>query len=279
MLFRLFSMASVCCCALAGCSAKATFQKVPTTGRYHHDPHLVWIAPNRFLFYQAKDEEPFSFTTHLRKEVVDPSAPGRGTYRWVEKKITPGTMITDGASVPRNFWYVRGLSPWDYAQAALIHDWLFEAHHRYLAGLKGYDDYKDITLDDAADIFAECIRVNMKLGARRAAFIHKMEQQHPHDEGWQQVRDIFPDNPPSAYELWVYRWSVSSDCIVKGAEKLWKSKRNNVQVCRTILATHLGSKWFRARIEELLKSEEKIALHAQQEQVKAQDVQRPAARP
>ena len=85
---------------------------------------------------------------------MNPSAPGRGTYRWVEKTITPGTMITTGANVPRNLWYVRGLSPWAFAQAAIIHDWLLEAHHRHLAGEKGYDSYKDITIKDAADIFA-----------------------------------------------------------------------------------------------------------------------------
>jgi hypothetical protein len=253
---------------LAGCSAKATFQKAPVTGQFHHDPHLAWIAPNTFLFYQAPDEAPFSFTTHLRKEIVDPSAPGRGKYRWAEKTITPGTMITDGSSVPRNFWAVRGLSPWDFAQAAIIHDWLFEAHHRYLAGEKGYDDYKDITLDDAADIFAECIRVNMKLGAKRAAFIRKMEQVHPGDEGWKEVRKVFPDNPPSASELCAYHWSVSSDCIVKSAQKLWDTKQNNMQVCRVILGTRLGSEWFRARIAELLKSEERVALHVKREQLK-----------
>lgn len=46
--------------------------------------------------------------------------------------IQPQTMQTDGATIP---WPVRGLpgyDPWDWPAGAIIHDWLYEAHHRGL---------------------------------------------------------------------------------------------------------------------------------------------------
>lgn len=240
------------------CSTRATFKKAPTTGRISGDPHLVWIAPNTFLFYQPPGQESFSFTTHLASEKVDPAAPGRGRYRHAGLKITPGMMITTGASVPRSLWLAKGLSPWDYAQAAIIHDWLFEAHHRYLAGEKGYEQYKDITLDDAADIFAECIRKNMFLGSRRTAFIHSQQEKHPGDPAWKDIQQAFPDNRESPFALWAYHYAVSPDCIAPAARNLWQSRQNDIALCRTILTTQLGSRAFRKQIEELLETNERV---------------------
>jgi hypothetical protein len=91
--------------------------------------------------------------------------------------------ITDGASVPRNLWYVSGFAPFDFTRAAVIHDWLYEAHHRYnmavdalaaarkrhdvdainrnQADFEMYKSYAKLTQDDAADIFVECIKISM----------------------------------------------------------------------------------------------------------------------
>lgn len=47
-------------------------------------------------------------------------------------EITPQMMVTDGATIP---WPIRGLpgyDPWDWPQGAIIHDWLYETHHRGL---------------------------------------------------------------------------------------------------------------------------------------------------
>jgi hypothetical protein len=43
--------------------------------------------------------------------------------------IRPGVMYTDGGSIPRFAWGVPGYSPWGYAPAYVVHDWLFEARH------------------------------------------------------------------------------------------------------------------------------------------------------
>jgi hypothetical protein len=262
---------------LAGCSTQATFQKVPKTGRLEGEPHLEWIAPNTFLFYQPEGEKPFSFTTHKADTDVHPSAPGRGRYRFANLKIVPGMMITNGASVPRSFWHIPGLSPWDYAQAAVIHDWLFEAHHRYLAGEKGYEKYAKITLDDAADIFAECIHKNMMLAGGRTRFIQGQQKLHPGDPAWREVQKVFPDNKESAFELWAYHYAVSSDSISPAARKIWDSRTSDLGVCRTILATKLGSEAFRAKIRHLVGTSERVTRKLDEAKVRAAAM--PAARP
>lgn len=33
---------------------------------------------------------------------------------------------TDGATIPRVFWWIPGLAPFDWRKAAILHDWLWE---------------------------------------------------------------------------------------------------------------------------------------------------------
>src|SRR5262245_3406002 len=44
------------------------------------------------------------------------------------REVKPGRMYTDGGSIPRVFWSVKGFSPWGYGPAYVLHDWLFHAH-------------------------------------------------------------------------------------------------------------------------------------------------------
>lgn len=76
-------------------------------GRYA----LVPIGPCMFEYY-PDDADPFSFTS------------SDGTY------IQPPTMLTDGASVPRPFWFKKWLGPVDWLNAAVIHDAMFEEEYR-----------------------------------------------------------------------------------------------------------------------------------------------------
>jgi Protein of unknown function (DUF1353) len=70
---------------------------------------IQWTAEDRFIF------------------VPDPASPLRlRTSR--NREITPGRMYTDGGSIPRVFWSVRGFSPWGYGPAYVVHDWLFHQH-------------------------------------------------------------------------------------------------------------------------------------------------------
>lgn len=70
--------------------------------------------------------------------------------------IQPGFMYTDGGSIPRALWGVEGLSPWGYAPAYIVHDWLFEAHRC------GYVPDDRYTFDDSVDVLAEALKAIME---------------------------------------------------------------------------------------------------------------------
>lgn len=58
--------------------------------------------------------------------VPDPADPL--TYTNGALTVRPGPMPTDGGSIPRIFWSVKGFSPWSYGPAYILHDWLFFQH-------------------------------------------------------------------------------------------------------------------------------------------------------
>lgn len=74
---------------------------------------LVGGIGNPTLYRFVPDERsPFSYTTSTGLT------------------ISPTIFDTDGATTPRLAWWVRGFAPMDWVPAAIIHDWLFECHHR-----------------------------------------------------------------------------------------------------------------------------------------------------
>jgi len=75
-------------------------------------------------------------------------------------EIQPGLMYTDGGSVPKIAQVFNGLSPWGYAPAYMIHDWLFTARHCIVDGTSSaqYDRVRDVDFGDSAVILAEAIR-------------------------------------------------------------------------------------------------------------------------
>ena len=79
-------------------------------GEFGGKLEVRWIEPNNFLFIPAEND-PFYFS---RKK------DGR--------RIQPKAMYTDGGSIPQLIWGVPGYSPWGYAPAYIIHDWIFVAH-------------------------------------------------------------------------------------------------------------------------------------------------------
>jgi hypothetical protein len=50
-------------------------------------------------------------------------------------EIQPFLMETDGASVPRLFWCFKWFGPFDWIDAAVIHDAMYEEHH---AGIRDW---------------------------------------------------------------------------------------------------------------------------------------------
>lgn len=71
-------------------------------------------------------------------------------------KITPGLMFTDGGSIPKMFWGIDGYSPWGYAPAYMVHDWLFVTEH-----CKDHPDAK-YSFDDSVIVMAEAMKAIME---------------------------------------------------------------------------------------------------------------------
>lgn len=115
--------------------AQFTYERTES-GKFEGSLDVRWIKPDKFIYIPSK-EDPLRFTTPDRKV------------------ITPQKMYTDGGSIPRLFWSVPGYSPWGYAPAYIIHDWLFEAHHCNIP------EYRDVTFDRSAGILAEGIKTLM----------------------------------------------------------------------------------------------------------------------
>lgn len=105
-------------------------------GEFKGKLQVRWIEPDKFLFLPDSDD-PFR-------------------YIGKNRTIQPKAMYTDGGSIPQLFWSVPGYSPWGYAQAYIIHDWIFVAHH-----CNDGDD-GDFTFDDSATILSEGIKTMME---------------------------------------------------------------------------------------------------------------------
>lgn len=72
--------------------------------------------------------------------------------------VQPSEMLTDGGSIPRPFRAWKTYSPWGYAHAFVVHDWLFEVHRCPTLGAPPVTDY---TLEDAADAMTEVMTTMM----------------------------------------------------------------------------------------------------------------------
>ncbi|WP_223434858.1 MULTISPECIES: DUF1353 domain-containing protein [unclassified Pseudomonas] len=107
-------------------------------GRFEGALDVRWIKNDYFLFVPSKDD-PFRFT------------------RSNGEVIRPGPMYTDGGSIPRFLWGVNGYSPWGYAPAYIIHDWLFVAHEC------GYPGYKDYSFKNTHIVLAEGLKAVMEV--------------------------------------------------------------------------------------------------------------------
>lgn len=98
---------------------------------------VQWYKYNRFIFIPDNDE-PLTFT------------------RSNGRTITPGQMYTDGGSIPRPLWAIKNYSPWGYAPAFMVHDWLFVMQYCK------YNGYEDYNVDVAAWIMSEVIKTLME---------------------------------------------------------------------------------------------------------------------
>jgi hypothetical protein len=121
--------------ALGGC-ASAHYARVEP-GELRGRLVVQWVDQDQFVFVPDA-EKPLTFTRH------------DGDV------ITPALMYTDGGSIPRPLWALRSYSPWGYAPAFIIHDWIFEMKRCQVTGHEKYD------LEEAAWVLAEVMKTMME---------------------------------------------------------------------------------------------------------------------
>ena len=123
--------------------AEAMFLELPwtslyetlKTGRFENVPLLAWMGPDQFRFLQPADS--------------------RYRFRYVRhdgRVLEPAAMDTDGGSIPWAITGIDGFSPWGYAPAFLIHDWLYIAHKC------GNAPDNQWTFEETALLMAECMK-------------------------------------------------------------------------------------------------------------------------
>lgn len=141
-----------------GCSS-IDYQKL-STGELSGSLFVMWVGEGN-----SSGDGNFLFVPDPRDPLLfhraDPSSPG--------STIQPGLMYTDGGSIPKIGQVFKGLSPWGYAPAYMIHDWVFTAHHCIVDGNteKRFDQVRGIEFNDSAAILGEAIKALIK--ARQVA--------------------------------------------------------------------------------------------------------------
>ena len=80
--------------------------------------------------------------------------------------IQPEMMYTDGGAIPKAAQWFNGFSPWGYAPAYMVHDWLFIAARCNLDGIATDEEAKFIGMEfqDSAVIMAEAIKTLIASG-------------------------------------------------------------------------------------------------------------------
>ena len=104
--------------AVAGCAA-VNYDDLPDDGEFSGSVLVLWVGENETGFGDGR----FVFVPVPGDELTLTRANPHATLR----EIRPGAIYTDGGSVPRAAQAFRGFSPWGYAPAYMVHDWLFVA--------------------------------------------------------------------------------------------------------------------------------------------------------
>lgn len=98
---------------------------------------IEWIDQDKFLFIPDASN-PLKF---IRKD---------------HDVIQPERMFTDGGSIPAPLRAIKSYSPWGYAPAFILHDWLFVMKQCKVPGYENYD------FEKTATILAEAMKTVME---------------------------------------------------------------------------------------------------------------------
>ncbi len=126
---------SVVAILASGCASQSYHET--KNGTFAGALDVRWVKNDHFLFIPNEDN-PLTFT------------------RNDGQVIHPGIMYTDGGSIPRFLWGVKGLSPWGYAPAYIVHDWLFVAKHC------NYEPDNTYDFHDSVKVMAESLKAVME---------------------------------------------------------------------------------------------------------------------
>lgn len=144
---------------LAGCGA-FDYDAVER-GRFSGSLFVMWVGygsdisgDGRFV-YVPDPKRPLTF--------VRPASSGD------PRPIVPEAIYTDGGSIPKFAQVFRGLSPWGYGPAYIIHDWLFVAKHCLTDGQATEAERRvdGMRFRESALIIAEAIRTLQETGRVR----------------------------------------------------------------------------------------------------------------
>ncbi len=110
-------------------------------GKIEGEVILKWHSPDKFLYLPSATNTPFRFT--------------RVNSTGNTEVIQPEAFYTDGGSIPMVGRTFKEFSPWRFAYAYIIHDWLFEQPQ--------CGELSDPTMspEKAALIMAEIIKTEM----------------------------------------------------------------------------------------------------------------------
>jgi hypothetical protein len=146
MIKRLISM--IAAASMAGC-VTVDLPSYPA-GVFKGSVIVLWVGEG-----DSSGDGKFLFIPDPRDRLVftRPDRAQRGAV------IRPAMMYTDGGSIPKIAQVFNGLSPWGYAPAYMIHDWLFVAHHCAVDGASslGIDALRSVSFEDSAMILGEAI--------------------------------------------------------------------------------------------------------------------------
>lgn len=142
--------------ALLAACGHVNYKDAPV-GRIDGSAILMWVDET----HHAAGDGTFVFVPNKDPLVF---RPGKGSA-WTQP-IRPEIMYTDGGSIPAVAQALPGLSPWGYAPAYMVHDWLFVAR-KCLTDGQASDAEKVVDgkkFQASADIMAELVRTMFSQG-------------------------------------------------------------------------------------------------------------------
>ena len=147
---------AILACLLLPACGMVDFDKAPV-GRFDGSLLVMWVGEGgssgdgRFVYVPSRTR-PLTF--HRDRPGAEVTT------------IQPDMMYTDGGSIPKAGQLFNGFSPWGYAPAYMVHDWLFVARHCLTDGDASQEEQKiaGMAFQESAEIIAEAIKTLVATG-------------------------------------------------------------------------------------------------------------------